>query len=235
MFGVSTAYLRTLEKEDPAFCATWRRGDVATWHPRAVRRRSVAPLLHPASSRLRTTRHRQHVAGQARAGRVVVRQRPAGLLPLERRPETARSREGVLTRRVVQRHLGEGAPVPTGRVHHLMGRCERQASRADLGELVSLGLMSSRWAWRDRHDHRRGDVPHRSPRRRIRTLRAFRPQTGRPAARLRRYGFQCSVGTGRPTGWMFLESAEGDPFGGPVAVRLGVGGWWSTVGRTRSV
>ena len=134
-----------------------------------------------------------------------------------------------------QRHLGEGAPVPTGRVHHLMGRCERQASRADLGELVSLGLMSGRWAWRDRHDRRRGDVPHRSPRRRIRTLRAFRPQTGRPAARLRRCGFQCSVGTGRPTGWTFLESAEGDPFGGPVAVRLGVGGWWSTVGRTRSV
>lgn len=26
---------------------------------------------------------------------------------------------------------------------------------------------------------------------------------------------------------------EGDPFGGPVAKRLGVGGSWSTVGRTR--
>ena len=26
---------------------------------------------------------------------------------------------------------------------------------------------------------------------------------------------------------------EGDPFGGPVAMRLGVGGSWSTVGRTR--
>ena len=106
MFGVSTAYLRTLEKEDPAFCATWRRGDVATWHPRAVRRRSVAPLLHAASSRLRTTRHRQHVAGQARAGRVAVRQRPAGPLPLERRPEMARSREGVLFRRVVPKTSG---------------------------------------------------------------------------------------------------------------------------------
>ncbi|BBX25708.1 hypothetical protein MALV_08330 [Mycolicibacterium alvei] len=27
--------------------------------------------------------------------------------------------------------------------------------------------------------------------------------------------------------------SEGDPFGGPVAMRLGVGGSWSTVGRTR--
>jgi hypothetical protein len=27
--------------------------------------------------------------------------------------------------------------------------------------------------------------------------------------------------------------AEGDPFGGPVAMRLGVGGSWSTVERTR--
>ncbi len=27
---------------------------------------------------------------------------------------------------------------------------------------------------------------------------------------------------------------EGDPFGGPVAMRLGVGGSWSTVGRIRS-
>jgi hypothetical protein len=28
-------------------------------------------------------------------------------------------------------------------------------------------------------------------------------------------------------------AAEGDPSGGPVAMRLGVGGSWSTVGRTR--
>jgi hypothetical protein len=28
-------------------------------------------------------------------------------------------------------------------------------------------------------------------------------------------------------------AAEGDPFGGPVAMRLGVGGSWSTVERTR--
>jgi restriction system protein len=29
------------------------------------------------------------------------------------------------------------------------------------------------------------------------------------------------------------DRSEGDPFGGPVAMRLGVGGSWSTVGRTR--
>ena len=29
------------------------------------------------------------------------------------------------------------------------------------------------------------------------------------------------------------DAHEGDPFGGPVAMRLGVGGSWSTVGRTR--
>ena len=29
------------------------------------------------------------------------------------------------------------------------------------------------------------------------------------------------------------EKTEGDPFGGPVAMRLGGGGSWSTVGRTR--
>ncbi|MBU8814292.1 DUF417 family protein, partial [Mycolicibacterium goodii] len=29
------------------------------------------------------------------------------------------------------------------------------------------------------------------------------------------------------------EASEGDPFGGPVAMRLGGGGSWSTVGRTR--
>lgn len=34
--------------------------------------------------------------------------------------------------------------------------------------------------------------------------------------------------------WLALPSSEGDPFGGPVAMRLGVGGSWSTVGRTRS-
>jgi DNA-binding NarL/FixJ family response regulator len=30
-----------------------------------------------------------------------------------------------------------------------------------------------------------------------------------------------------------LGRIEGDPFGGPVAMRLGVGGSWSTVERTR--
>ena len=30
-----------------------------------------------------------------------------------------------------------------------------------------------------------------------------------------------------------VQAHEGDPFGGPVAMRLGVGGSWSTVGRTR--
>ena len=29
------------------------------------------------------------------------------------------------------------------------------------------------------------------------------------------------------------SQTEGDPFGGPVAMRLGVGGSWSTVERTR--
>lgn len=29
------------------------------------------------------------------------------------------------------------------------------------------------------------------------------------------------------------ENREGDPFDGPVVMRLGVGGSWSTVGRTR--
>ena len=30
-----------------------------------------------------------------------------------------------------------------------------------------------------------------------------------------------------------IGEIEGDPFGGPVAMRLGVGGSWSTVERTR--
>ena len=34
---------------------------------------------------------------------------------------------------------------------------------------------------------------------------------------------------------LLAQYDEGDPFGGPVAMRLGVGGLWSTVERTRLV
>ena len=32
---------------------------------------------------------------------------------------------------------------------------------------------------------------------------------------------------------LYRGDVEGDPFGGPVAMRLGVGGSWPTVGQTR--
>jgi hypothetical protein len=45
---------------------------------------------------------------------------------------------------------------------------------------------------------------------------------------------QCAVARGRVavSVVVVILEVEGDPFGGPVAMRLGVGGSWSTVERT---
>ena len=100
MLGVSTAYLRTLEKEDPAFCATWRRGTLVLYDVAALRRFFTPPprdFVPP-------------VTGGTLPAKLVpdelLSAKAAGPLPLERRPEMARSREGVPTRRVVPKTSG---------------------------------------------------------------------------------------------------------------------------------
>jgi hypothetical protein len=46
-------------------------------------------------------------------------------------------------------------------------------------------------------------------------------------------GLNATLRAGAGLGTGVIIVFEGDPFGGPVAMRLGVGGSWSTVERTR--